>query len=89
MIIRINSHKSVWINFNDTCESINREKSYVIIYVEKKLNVTTSINKNNELILYNKIILLLLKISFVNLLNHISNVILVNRLILMLVKIVK
>jgi translation initiation factor 2 subunit 2 len=56
MVIRINSNKSIWINFNDFCQTVNREHRYVIIQVEKKLNLITSITKNSELILHNKII---------------------------------
>ena len=56
MVIRINSNKSIWINFNDFCQTVNREHRYVIIQVENKLNLKTSLNKNNELILHNKII---------------------------------
>ena len=35
-VIRINSHKSIWLGFNYFCHSINRDYKYVMINLEKK-----------------------------------------------------
>lgn len=45
------SIKTIWSNFNDTCESINRDSNHLACFVSNELNTDFSLDNKNNIIM--------------------------------------